>query len=99
MPDNVEDIRAFYDANVDREHDRLTRHPIEHDVTWRYLDAYLPAKGTILDIGCATGAYTIPMARRGYHVTAVESISKSGSRMRKASQRIRSWRQSQLHCR
>lgn len=72
MPDNVSDIRAFYDKNLDSERSRLKRHPIEHDVTWRYLDAYLPTTGRILDVGCATGAYTIPLAKRGYHVVAAD---------------------------
>jgi len=72
MTDDISHIRAFYDENVEQEQGRLERHPIEHDVTWRYLDAYLPPRGKILDIGAATGAYSIPLAKRGYSVTAVD---------------------------
>jgi S-adenosylmethionine-dependent methyltransferase len=72
MPDNVTDIQAYYDANVEREHARLKRHQQERDISWRYLDKYLPRRGKILEIGAATGAYTIPLAKKGYNVTAVD---------------------------
>jgi SAM-dependent methyltransferase len=72
MPDDISDIRAFYDSNVDKEEGRLARHPIEHDITWRYLEKYLPPSGKILDIGAGTGAYAIPLAERGYTVTAAD---------------------------
>ncbi len=72
MIDDVNDIQAFYDRNVENEHGRLGRHPIERDVTWRFLDTYLPPSGKILDIGAATGVYTVPLARRGYYVTAID---------------------------
>lgn len=75
MRDDIKDIREYYDSSVDQEHTRLERHPIERDVTWRYLDTFLPTGGSILDVGAATGAYTIPLARRGFHVTAVDFSS------------------------
>jgi len=88
MADDVSDIRTFYDRNVGREQGRLERHGIERDVTWRYLDRYLPPSGRILDIGAAAGAYTIPLAQRGYSVTAVDLspalIQECGKRARNA---------------
>ncbi len=72
MVDDITDIRSFYDRNTANEHGRLERHPVERDVTWRFLDRYLPPAGKILDIGAATGAYTIPLAKKGYTVTAVD---------------------------
>jgi S-adenosylmethionine-dependent methyltransferase len=54
------------------EHGRLERHQLEHDLTWRYLDQYLPAQGAILEIGAATGRYTLELAKRGYRITAVD---------------------------
>src|SRR4030042_3746088 len=74
MADYISDIRAYYDNYP--EHDRLERHQLERDVTWRYLDKYLPPRGKILEIGAATGAYTIPLAKRGYSVTAVDLSPK-----------------------
>jgi S-adenosylmethionine-dependent methyltransferase len=70
MADYISDIRAYYDKYP--EYDRLERHQMERDVTWRYLDKYLPPRGKILEIGAATGAYTILLAKRGYSVVAVD---------------------------
>jgi SAM-dependent methyltransferase len=75
MPDDISDIRAFYEAAVEKEGGRLERHPVEKDITWRYLETYLPAEGKLLEIGAATGSYTIPLAQRGYRVTAVDMAS------------------------
>lgn len=72
MSDDVSDIMAYYDGNVEGEQSRLERHRLEHDLTWRYLDQFLPSQGSILEIGAATGRYTLELARRGYRVTAVD---------------------------
>lgn len=72
MSDDVNDIRDFYNQDPQREHDRLERHQLEYELTWRYLDQYLPAQGSILEIGAATGRYTLELARRGYTLTAVD---------------------------
>ncbi|MGD2027135.1 MAG: class I SAM-dependent methyltransferase [Anaerolineales bacterium] len=72
MRDDVSDISDFYNRDPDREHERLERHQLEYDLTWRYLDKYLPAEGSILEIGTATGRYTLELAKRGYLVTAVD---------------------------
>jgi 2-polyprenyl-3-methyl-5-hydroxy-6-metoxy-1,4-benzoquinol methylase len=77
MTDDISDIQAYYDFNVEKEDARLERHQQERDVTWRYLDKYLPKRGNILEIGAATGAYTIPLAKRGYNVTAVDLAPKN----------------------
>lgn len=72
MLDDVSDIAAYYNNNLHGEHDRLVRHQLEYDLTWRYLDEYLPPRGKILEVGAATGRYTVELARRGYQVTAVD---------------------------
>ncbi len=72
MIDDVSDIAFLYNSDPEREKHRLERHQLEHDLTWRYLDRYLPAQGSILEIGAATGAYTVQLAKRGYTVTAVD---------------------------
>lgn len=76
MSDDVSDISAFYDLNTEREDSRLERHQLEHDLTWRYLDRYLPPQARVLEIGAATGRYTVELARRGYQVTAVDLSEK-----------------------
>jgi SAM-dependent methyltransferase len=70
--DDVNDIAAFYDSDPAREHRRLEQHQLEYDLTWRYLEQYLPPQGSILEVGAATGRYTLGLAKRGYTLTAVD---------------------------
>ena len=72
MVDDIRDIAAYYDQSVAAEHARLEQHPLEYDLTWRYLHQYLPPSGTILEVGAATGRYTLPLCQAGYAVTAVD---------------------------
>jgi SAM-dependent methyltransferase len=72
MSDDVSDIAAYYNNDPEREHQRLERHQLEYDLTWRYLDQYLPPRGSILEVGAGTGRYTLELARRGYKLTAVD---------------------------
>ena len=73
--DDLTDVREMYNAAWGAESTRLQRHRLEADITWRYLDRYLPPGGRILDIGFgtgATGAYPFPLVKRGYRITAVD---------------------------
>ncbi len=73
MPiDDVSDIRDMYDGAADQEHARLVQHQLEYDLTWCYLNSFLPPVGHVLEIGAATGRYTLQLRRRGYSVTAVD---------------------------
>jgi SAM-dependent methyltransferase len=72
MKDDVSDIAAYYDSDPERENSRLERHQLEYDLTWRYLNQYLPTGGSVLEIGSATGRYTLDLARWGYRITAVD---------------------------
>jgi SAM-dependent methyltransferase len=72
MSDDVSDIAAFYNSALESEHSRLERHQLEHDLTWRYLNQYLPSQGSVLEVGAATGKYTLALAKRGYTLTAVD---------------------------
>jgi len=76
MIDDVSDIADFYGDDPQREHDRLAEHQLEHDLTRRYLDEYLPERGSVLEIGAATGRYSLELAKRGYAVTAVDLSSE-----------------------
>jgi S-adenosylmethionine-dependent methyltransferase len=72
VPDDVSDIASFYDLGVAQEDERLEKHQLEYDLTWRFLTRYLPPAGSILEIGAATGRYTVALCRLGYSVTAVD---------------------------
>lgn len=72
MSDEDSEISAYYNSDPMREHTRLERHQLEYDLTWRYLEQYLPRQGAILEVGAATGRYTLELARHGYAVTAVD---------------------------
>jgi len=72
MMDDISDITAYYDRNPQVEHKRLEEHQLEYDLTWRFLEAYLPPSGEILEIGAGTGRYTLELVQRGYTVTVVE---------------------------
>ena len=72
MIDDVSDISGHYDADPHQEETRLEHQQLEHELTLRYLREYLPPQGSILDIGAAAGKYTLAVAARGYHVTAVD---------------------------
>jgi S-adenosylmethionine-dependent methyltransferase len=72
MVDDIGDIAEFYNREAEGEDARLNRHQLEHDLTWRFFERYLPADGKILEIGAATGRYTVELARREYSITAVD---------------------------
>jgi len=72
MTDDISDIAAYYNRNPASEHRRLEENQLEFELTWRFLDAYLPTNGNILEIGAGTGRYTLGLAQRGWHITAVD---------------------------
>jgi 2-polyprenyl-3-methyl-5-hydroxy-6-metoxy-1,4-benzoquinol methylase len=87
--DDISDIQAMYNAAWDNEDDRLHRHQLEHDMTWRYLEKYLPPPGSsLLEVGAATGRYTLELASRGYQILAVdlapELVARAGVRAKEA---------------
>ena len=83
MIDDVSDVAAMYSNDLEKEHLRLERHQLEHNITWRYLNKYLPPEGCILEIGAATGRYTLELAKRGYALTAVDLSANLLERCRK----------------
>jgi S-adenosylmethionine-dependent methyltransferase len=72
MTDDLSDIAAYYSNSLETERSRLDRHQLEYDLTWLYLSRYLPPEGSILEIGAATGRYTLELAKRGYALTSVD---------------------------
>lgn len=48
----------------------------EYEMTMKILKKYLPSKATILDLGGAAGAYTIPLAKKGYEMYLADLSEK-----------------------
>ena len=89
MREETEAIRAHYDADPQKEWDRLkTRHPFEKYITTHMMDRYIRPGGAILDIGGGPGHYSIHYARRGHPVTLLDL---SGENVRFAKKKARQY--------
>lgn len=69
----MSNVERYYDADAQKEWERLDRDRVEFAVTLRALDEYLPPpRARILDIGGGPGRYSIELTRRGYYVTLAD---------------------------
>jgi len=82
-------VEQFYDANVQREWERLDRHRTEFAVTLRALQDYLPQPpARIVDIGCGPGRYAIAITQQGHSVTLVDLSAANLDFARRKAQEI-----------
>lgn len=68
-------ISRIYDANPEREWNRLTRSPysqLEFSVFMHHIEQHLPAHGVVLDAGGGPGRYTIELCKRGLDVVLLD---------------------------
>ena len=73
MREETEAIRTHYDADPQKEWDRLKkRHPYEKYITVRMMGRYIRPGSTILDIGGGPGHYSIYYAKQGHTVTLLD---------------------------
>lgn len=59
---------------------RLSRdkaHMLEFLTTMHYIDKYLKPNDKVLEVGCATGMYSINIAKKGFEVTALDISDKN----------------------
>jgi len=87
-----EDVIKYYD-NYDEEH-RLVKdraHNIEYLTTMRYIQKFLKPGAKILEIGAATGRYSITLAKMGYDVTAVDLTPRYVEIMKCKSRRLKNF--------
>lgn len=69
-------LEEYYN-NYDEERRLLSRHgQVEYLTTMRYIEECLESisQANILEIGAGTGRYSVTLAKKGLHVTAVELI-------------------------
>lgn len=79
MNTNKEIIKNYYN-DIYQEDDRFTldkAHMVEPIITKKYIEKYLKKGDRILEIGAATGAYSLYYAEKGYKVDAVDLSSKN----------------------
>jgi len=65
---------------------------VEYRVTMKYVHEYLMNIGKdakILDVGAATGAYSIPLAEEGYEVNAIELVKHNVARLKAKSDKVK----------
>ncbi len=46
----------------------------------------------ILDVGAATGAYSVPLSRQGFDVTAVELVKSNLEKLRAKHEKVKCWK-------
>ena len=64
---------------------------VEYRITMKYIHEYLENIGKdakILDVGAATGAYSIPLAEEGYEVHAIELVKHNVARLKAKSDKV-----------
>ncbi len=72
MSQTVEQVRAHYERQAEREWYRLVRHRVEYAVTLRALREILPEHARVLDLGGGPGRYAVALAAAGHAVTLVD---------------------------
>lgn len=66
-------------------------HNVEYLTTLRYIQKFLKPGTKILEIGAATGRYSITLAKMGYEVTAVDLTPKNVEIMKSKSKRLKNF--------
>ena len=81
---------AEYDEDARLVNDR--GHNVEYLTTMRYIQKFLKPGDKILEIGAATGRYSIALAKMGYDVTAVDLVPKHVEIMKSKARRLKNFR-------
>jgi ubiquinone/menaquinone biosynthesis C-methylase UbiE len=68
--------RQWWNAKALREEQDSADELINRELRWREIERHLPGTKTILDVGGATGAFSIPLAKRGFWVTHFDLSSE-----------------------
>lgn len=78
-------VETFYDGYVEKEWNRMERHPLEFALTKKAILQYLPERCRILDIGGGPGRYSLYLTEHGYNVTLLDLSSQNVAFARKKS--------------
>ncbi len=80
--------------SADDEDERLVRdrsHNLEYLTTMRYIQKFVKPGAKILEIGAATGRYSIALAKMGYNVTAVDLTPKYVEVMKRKARKLKNF--------
>lgn len=77
MQSSIDEVKRHYDENPKKEWDRLKENPYEFWVTTAWMDRYLKAGDSILDVGGGPGRYSIHYALQSHSVTLVDLSPKN----------------------
>jgi SAM-dependent methyltransferase len=64
--------RRWWDEKASKEEQDVADEAINRGLRWREIERHLKGVETILDVGAGTGAFSIPLARRGFSVTHLD---------------------------
>ncbi|NLE70015.1 MAG: methyltransferase domain-containing protein, partial [Clostridiales bacterium] len=73
---SLDRTRAVYEEVFTREQDRITGEGLwlERLTTLHVLGQELQPSSSVLDLGCGTGVYALPLAQAGHQVRAVDLV-------------------------
>jgi len=72
MKVDFEREKQWWDAKAPKEEQDLGDEAINRALRWREIERHLEGVRTILDVGAGTGAFSIPLAQRGFSVTHLD---------------------------
>jgi len=75
MKTNFDQEKEWWNSKADSEEQDRADEVINRLLRWREIERRLSGVNSILDIGAATGAFSISLAQRGYEVTHVDLAS------------------------
>ena len=64
--------QAWWEGKADGEERDIADEAINRALRWRAIERCLKGVKTIAEVGAATGAFTIPLAKRGFKVTHID---------------------------
>ena len=72
MPVDFAREASWWDAKAHKEESDTADEAVNRALRWREIERHLDGVRTILDVGGGTGAFSIPLARRGFAVTHLD---------------------------
>lgn len=84
-------INNYTDYDEDSRLVKDRAHNMEYLTTMRYIQKFLKPGAKILEIGAATGRYSVTLAKMGYNVTAVDLTPRYVEIMKRKSRRLKNF--------